>query len=236
MAQYTVLMSCGHEDTVYLFGKGSERERKIKGFEAYGLCKACYKKKMEEKAKAEGLVFNATVLPWIDDKNGNIKLNVWFSGDTKPHKDDIKAIGGYYWNERETTEDEIEGERLLLCWNKVINMDDLEEEIEKAISIGATKTVSKEDLFKTLYYRIALRKQKAWQERKRKIAEIPKPGVPEMLKNCKWNQKIYGKSGNYSIYPNGEKVMITNEQAEEIECYLKEKEEYIKKVEEIRNA
>lgn len=74
MAQYTVLMSCGHEDTVYLFGKGSERERKIKGFEAYGLCKACYKKKMEEKAKAEGLVFNATVLPWIDDKNGNIKM------------------------------------------------------------------------------------------------------------------------------------------------------------------
>ena len=28
MAKYTVLMSCGHEDTVELFGKSADRERK----------------------------------------------------------------------------------------------------------------------------------------------------------------------------------------------------------------
>lgn len=47
---------------------------------------------------------------------------------------------------------------------------------------------------------------------------------------------IYGKEGNYSIYPDSEKVMITDEQAAEIREYLKQKEKYKKKVEEIKNA
>lgn len=53
---------------------------------------------------------------------------------------------------------------------------------------------------------------------------------------CTWNQKIYGKAGNYSIYPNGDKKLITDEQAEEIKNYLTLKEEYRKKVNEIKNA
>lgn len=236
MAKYTVKMSCGHEDTVELFGKNTERKRRISYYEIYGLCKECYKKEMEEKAKAEGLVFNATAFPYVDDKNGNILLNVWFSGDTRPHKDDIKALG-YYWRERIATEDEIEGERRLLCWNKIINADDLDKEVEKAKSIGAIKVLSKEDLLAIEHYnyRIALHEQKKWKEQQRKIAEIPKPYRPEILGN-RWNMKIYGKSGNYSIYPDGEKVMITDEQAKEIENYLKDKEEYSKKVTEIKST
>ena len=49
MAKYTIMMSCGHEDTIALFGKGSERERKIEYYKNHGLCKGCYKKRMEEK-------------------------------------------------------------------------------------------------------------------------------------------------------------------------------------------
>ena len=46
--KYTILMSCGHQVTVDLVGKNSERERKIKYFETQGLCKECYKKEMQE--------------------------------------------------------------------------------------------------------------------------------------------------------------------------------------------
>lgn len=233
--KYTVKMSCGHEDTVSLIGKNSERERKIAYYEAYGVCKECYKKQMEEKAKTEGFVFNGTVLSGIDNQ-GNILVNVWFSGDTKPHKDEIKSLGGYHWNERETMEDEIPGEHLLLCWNKVISLKNLAPEIEKAVSIGANVIITKEKLYTEYNYQRALVKQQEWNERNKKLAEIPKPNVPDVLKGCRWNQKIYGKSGNYSIYPDGEKVMISDEQAEEIKCYLEEKAEYLKKIEEIENA
>ena len=85
-------------------------------------------------------------------------------------------------------------------------------------------------------YQLALQKQKRWLENRKKIELIDKPSVPEILKGHKWNQKIYGKSGNYTIYPDGEKISITDEQAEEIKLYLVAKEEYKKKIEEIRNA
>ena len=95
MAKYTILMSCGHEDVVELLGKTADRERKIEYYKNNGLCKECYKKKMVEQAESEGLIFNATVLPYIDEKDGSILLNVWFSGNTKPYKDNIKSLGEY---------------------------------------------------------------------------------------------------------------------------------------------
>ena len=84
--KYEIMMSCGHEDTVELFGKEKERDRKIEYFKIHGLCKECYRKKKEEETQKEGLIFNATVLPYINEKDGSILLSVWFSGDTKPYK------------------------------------------------------------------------------------------------------------------------------------------------------
>lgn len=236
MAKYTILMSCGHEDTIELFGKTADRERKIEYFKSSGLCKECYKKQMQQKEETEGLIFNATVLPYIDDDDGNILLNVWFSGNTKPYKDDIKSLGGYRWSERESADDFFSVNKPPMCWNKNIKLDDLKNEITKATSIGADNVVSDSGLFAMVHYQIALEKQKEWREKKDKIAEIEKPSCPSVLKGHKWNQKIYGKSGNYSIYPDGEKVSITDEEAEEIKAYLTAKEEYKKKVEEVKNA
>ena len=236
MAKYTILMSCGHEDTIELFGKTADRERKIEYFKSSGLCKECYKKQMQEKEEAEGLIFNATVLPYIDDDDGSILLNVWFSGNTKPYKDDIKSLGGYRWSERESADDFFSVNKPPMCWSKIIKLDDLKEEITKATSIGADNVISDSGLFAMVHYQIALEKQKEWREKKDKIAKIEKPSCPPVIKGHKWNQKIYGKSGNYSIYPDGEKVSITDEEAEEIKAYLTAKEEYKKKVEEVKNA
>lgn len=234
--KYEIMMSCGHEDTVELFGKERERDRKIEYLKIHGLCKECYRKKKEEETKKEGLIFNATVLPYINEKDGSILLSVWFSGDTKPHKDEIKSLGNYSWSERESADDWYSFQLPTLCWNKIIKLDSLEEEIIKATSIGAKSMVADSGLFAEVHYRIALERQKEWREKKEKIDLIKKPAVPEVLKGCTWNQKIYGKAGNYSIYPNGDKKLITDEQAEEIKNYLTLKEEYRKKVNEIKNA
>jgi len=45
--KYDVKFSCGHEETVELFGKYADRERKIDYYKNYGICSACYR---EQKA------------------------------------------------------------------------------------------------------------------------------------------------------------------------------------------
>lgn len=234
--KYTIMMSCGHEDTVELFGKEKERDRKIEYFKNFGLCKECYKKQKEAELAREGLIFNATVLPYIDNKDGSILLSVWFEGNTKPYKDEIKSLGDYTWSEREAANDWYDIKRPPMCWNKIIKLVNLDEEIAKAVSIGAEHSISDQGLFAETHYQMASKAQKQWQDKQNQIDQIKKPAVPEKLKGCRWNQKVYGKAGNYSIYPNGEKVILTDDEAEEIKNYLILKEEYKKKVEEIKNA
>ncbi len=50
--KYEVTYSCGHEGVVQLYGKESERKRKIEWYESCGLCPECYKAHTrEEEAK-----------------------------------------------------------------------------------------------------------------------------------------------------------------------------------------
>lgn len=50
--EYNVNYSCGHTGVTNLFGKNTERERKIKWIES-GLCPECYKKQKNEQAAKE---------------------------------------------------------------------------------------------------------------------------------------------------------------------------------------
>lgn len=52
MAKYTVKFSCGHEGTVNLYGRASDRERKLKWLETQ-LCWDCQKAEQEKKYKEE---------------------------------------------------------------------------------------------------------------------------------------------------------------------------------------
>lgn len=49
--KYDIKFSCGHEETIELFGNGKERERKIAYYEEYGVCSECYRKHLEDVAK-----------------------------------------------------------------------------------------------------------------------------------------------------------------------------------------
>ena len=99
MAKYTVTMACGHEETIELFGKNSERERKIQYYESKGVCKECYKKQIATKESEQGLEFHVSILPYINEDNGSIMVSVWFDGNTRPYEDEIKSLGGYTWRE-----------------------------------------------------------------------------------------------------------------------------------------
>lgn len=52
MAQYEVKFSCGHTGIIQLFGKETDRQRKISWYEKHGLCPECYRKQQEEEKKA----------------------------------------------------------------------------------------------------------------------------------------------------------------------------------------
>ena len=62
MAKYDVVFSCGHEERIELFGKGSERERKIAWWEKHGLCSACYKAEQQAKAAARAAAWELPAL------------------------------------------------------------------------------------------------------------------------------------------------------------------------------
>lgn len=227
--KYTVKMGCGHEDVVELFGPGAERERKIAWYESYGLCRECYRKKRQEEERAKGLILNVAVLQGINQKTGDIEVSLWFSGDTMSHKDEIKSIG-YRWGEC----DAASADRLV--WQKTVNLDSLDDEVKKAALIGAKSLIPESGIYATANFIMATEQRKKWQEIRAKKSAVEKPKVPEILSGHKWNQKVYGRPGNYSVYPDGEKVSISDAQAEEIREYLQEKAEYEKKLEDIENA
>ena len=58
MGKYDVTYSCGHTGTVDLFGKNTERERKIAWMERECLCPDCYKAAKRKEEKERGLLYD----------------------------------------------------------------------------------------------------------------------------------------------------------------------------------
>lgn len=158
MAKYTVNMSCGHTETVELFGKDADRHKKIEYFETYGLCKECFKAQVKEKEESEPFTFHYSVQPFINEKNGEIQFYVWFSGNTKEHMEDIKKLGGYKWCERTAAADTISMRFPGFCWNKVIDRKDVLAEAEKAKQIGVERVSEESDIYSATNYNIAVKK------------------------------------------------------------------------------
>ena len=232
--KYTVTYSCGHTGTVQLYGKTEERERKIKYYEEYGLCPECYKKQKQEENEKMGLLLCSTIEYELSRK-GEIQVRLSFRGDTKLHKDEIKALG-YRWTVLDDTQI-LSTARPEMGWAKIVPYECMKEEKEKALSIGAReatmeekeKLVQKNKFEEMLAAQILFKKQhgkelQKQQEQEEKLTDLLKE-EPDLIKGKRWNQKIYGKAGNYSIYPDGEKINISDEQAETLKDYLKKLKE-----------
>lgn len=161
MAKYTVKMSCGHEQTVELYGKSSERERKIQYYQDCGLCKECYKKQIQKENQAMGLILNLDVYGF-SSKDGKIKLILYFTGDSLSYKDKIKELG-YIWGRCEQANNSpYVDSKDPMCWQKIINENELGTEVEKSKTLGQIKR--KRGRYYTGEYLAAKKRQEEWQE------------------------------------------------------------------------
>ena len=84
-----------------------------------------------------------------------------------------------------------------------------------------------------------LSEQKLFRKHNKKKLEAQKqladllPEKPECIRDGHWNEKVYGKAGRYSIYLDGNKVNISDEEAVGLEEYLGNMEKYRKKKKEL---
>ena len=239
MAKYNITYSCGHEGTVQLFGKSEERERKIKYYEEFGLCTECYKKQKQEENAKLGFLISGSVADTLSEK-GEIQICLSFAGDTLPHKEEIKALG-YRWTAVDASQMAYM-RKPDMGWVKVVPYEHLEEEKEKAFAIGAKEAemISDRELANQKErYQEMLSEQKLFRKRNKKKLEAQKqladllPEKPECIRDGHWNEKVYGKAGRYSIYLDGNKVNISDEEAVGLEEYLGNMEKYRKKKKEL---
>lgn len=172
MAKYMVTMACGHTEEVTLYGESRARQRKIEYYSENRLCTECYKKMMREKKEPEPFALNASVLPYINEENGNVMLYLWFEGDVEWHERDIQRLG-YLFERRNAPADRLTPEKAPFCWGKTIDVDDFQPELVKAEGIGADVEFSPERIASALSYNHALQLSREWK--KQHAASVRRP-------------------------------------------------------------
>ena len=197
----------------------------------YTQCPQCWGKEQRKKENEKPLTLTININPFELEN----PIVLVFTGNTMENKDNIKSIG-YYWQEQPMIGTLGLFDRRKLNWNKRTTIDDLDNEIQKAESIGAKIENKITDIDLIAYNQVKEKEQQKQNKKAEFLKDIQKPICPDILQGKKWNQKIYGRSGSYCFYCNNEKISITDQEAKEIEKYLKEKEAYKKAVAEIEKT
>lgn len=237
-----VKMSCWHTEMVDLWGPGWKREKRLWYLQKHGLCKECRKKEEEriekEQIKEEakmGLVFHISFLDYC--RKGELMVAAWFEGNLKPYEGKFEQYGYSFrtfsgnvfpfpWR----------------YWGKEFLYKEKEKAIEEAKEIGAEKFLVLEKNSEELWsLKNATEKQQRWkekQEEERKIKEEIsriKPIRPDFLDEYKYiTPKLYQqRSGQYLVYADNQRLEITDEQAVMFEKWLRETEEYKKRIKEL---
>lgn len=230
-----VTYSCGHTGVVELVGPAKSRESKLKWYEEVGLCPKCYAASKRKEEEQQGLYINVTVLPGINEKTGEILLGVWFSGNTLKYKEEIKSLKRYRWDDVPSAESYYTLHKPDKAWCCTIDFCQLQDVLEEAYGIGAEKTDVEKGLWASVHYEIALKRKAEWERMREKILALSKPQPPSCIVGKRWNHKVYGKAGSYTIYLDSEKTMISDEVAEQLFRYVQQQEEYEKQVKQIRS-
>ena len=227
--KYDVTYSCGHSGTVDLFGKDEERERKLEFFKDSGLCPECFKAKKRKEEEQIPLGLKIQILPFSTET----PINLAFTGNSYPVKDEIKKLGYYFSDLEAGLFGFAKPEKL---WNKDISIDDMDLEIAKVKEVFPKiiikEAYSQADII-TLRKTISERKEKE-DKINAEISAIVKPTKPGCYPSGYWNKKFYQK--DTVIYVDNKPQKITQEEAEEIKKYLVDIKEYNEKVNTIKNS
>ena len=243
MSKYEVEYACGHSGIVDLFGKESDRKRRLEYF-ALGVCRDCWKvQKSEEDLVADKLA-KLFLVP-----GGSPGLAIEISGQIEANKQSLYALGYTWKNSSEggamsvfsikkskkvlAVVCEIQSLEQMSAWYK--NEQNLLEELGYKLEIHLTE-IDNAWIMETLKKLSAatIAKTAAKAKLDEIIAIDPMPEDSNLRKNireiennfnAKWNKKIYGKKGDFNFYVNNIKY-----QAEDID--VAEHEEQIKKIKE----
>lgn len=252
--------TCKKEFTKELYesGKGASKRlrEKVEWAENGGIdeCPDCWKARQRAEEKAAGLTCEIRLGSVYDQERC---LYAVFGGDSYSHKDELKAAG-CHWTE-EYPEKNVLADALMLgrprkAW--VLRGTEPKDLVDKAKELGATVTIpSEQDLAIWSSFRLDVENRRKKEQEKVEaeaagkqsridaaMAELgPIPAWPESIKakwpdGARWNGKIYGKAGYRNVFFSGEKVSLTDEEADAMEQTAEARAEWRKKKAEIEKG
>lgn len=223
MGKYNIKFSCGCSWKINL-DEPVGKQLKVDWLDIEGICYSCYRN-LESQKIQEFLALN-----WKYESRSQNEPSaiMWFSGNTFPYKELIKSLG-YKWDYHFDEEK---------CWaKKVSKIDELRNEISLARNSGVRIVVNRN---KKIDYKFLLKAVEINEIKKEKLEDIEqqerseitfieRPSPPKLV-NGTWNKKIYGRRGQYSIYVDGVKKRVHDEQYNELMKYKEELLSYADKV------
>lgn len=201
----------------------------------FDLCPACYKAQKQEESKALGLMAEARLDDTAALLKGAAEVVIVITNGSYEHKDELKAAG-YRWTADFPVSRKCGPAGLLLdivggpetkMWAKRMPLANLPAAVEEIQAMGGKIRLPAEGeragYADTLRYgqKKAAEKAAAEAEAEAKVAAALEalghcPEYPEdvaaILAGGRWNGKIYGKKGNWSIYIGGDKQPLTDTQ------------------------
>ena len=256
MAQYTYAYLCGHgRGTVRLYGKESERQRKLAWYADTFVCPDCFKKQKAEEDAAAPKTASLHLAIY-----GDVYQSIQVHGQLAANKEALKQLG-YKWG------DEIDGGLLALFkspklalqkWTEVRSIEDIQATAKKwadeltdlGYTITSVPSIFDQQAAKLHFENVAKKAEeelrqaeevelqkvaaeKAEAEKQARIDRLdPKPKPPEWYAKLQaskqyWNGKFYGddKRG-WRIYLDGTEVKVAVEDKEHYENWNAELKEW----------
>lgn len=210
----------------------------------YDLCDSCYAAEQREAEIKKGLYVDIrlNIGGNIADDAQDRSIAFVFGGDTKPHKDEIKALGAIWSNDYPADngiKDAFLMRSMAFKWSLYCSEDSYKSTLQKVKDLGAkiNSFPSGNDI--AFFNSIKQRHDAARAKLQAELDKIgPIPSWPEEIKKlwpdgAKWNGKFYGRPGNWSIYLSGEKIILTDDLKQAFEDTYKARTEWRAKKEKI---
>ena len=200
-------------------------------------CPVCYKDRAraEEAKKPFSIEMRVSVI--------HPAIVMVAGGNTLPHKDELKAAG-YRWDYEPVTGvlGELSAKVPRHVWSKTIKLKRVldwkpaySSLINEARGLGAILKNGISDIDLAGLRDILGRRESQITEMAKELSGLVKPLRPEWFPLGKWNGKIYGnRRHGYYIFTSGERTNITIEQSKELNRYISDRDEYDKRLREIR--
>lgn len=213
----------------------------------YTLCGKCYAEEQKEIENAKDLYVDVRINSRAAFSSGHENnIAIIFGGNTKPRKDEIKAIGAHWtddYPEQGVLGDLIGMNRKNFRWVIYCGLDELEDKFKQLEALGARINSMPTETDIAIYKRMEKERREKDAEKAalnakelEALGEIP--AWPEEIsklwpESAKWNGKFYGASGRWRVYFSGEEVRLSNDQKKAMEETLFKRQEWRKRKEQI---